>query len=157
MTCVNESLKLLRAEIVHCVLLIAIAHGLWPDLNFWQLWCIWPPKSQIRLCWCQCISVGRREEAASQEWSKGGDCSGLGACEHKYHAEVLWAPWDGCISAYLGSQWSKGNALLSEPKSNHKHHGYESASEPMGLVSAVVCVVCSLHLCQYIEADQNIM
>jgi hypothetical protein len=54
--------------------------------------------------------------------------------EHKYYAEVLWAPWDVCISAYLGSQWSKGNALLSEPKSNHKHHGYESASEPMGLV-----------------------
>jgi hypothetical protein len=34
MTCVNESFKLLHAEIVHCVLLIAIAHGLWPDLNF---------------------------------------------------------------------------------------------------------------------------
>ncbi len=34
MTCVKESLKLLCAEIVHYVLLIAIVHGLWPDLNF---------------------------------------------------------------------------------------------------------------------------
>ncbi len=32
-------------------------------------------------CMVQCISVGRREEAASQEWSKGGDSSGLGACK----------------------------------------------------------------------------